>query len=349
MVFVRPRGSIPFGLSVRSGNDVTIRTCERRTPLVPGSQRELLTMPVYRSKRFIDLVSGSYERPDGPEHRLIKRKAREWIGLDRRSGPAGRRRRFIHRTLKTARHLALDAAESGLGHHPIGSGDLVIECLRTDTNTAAVFLYGFSDNLRFFDYYGRFLKPGQTVIDVGANVGIHTLVMSDLVGPAGRVFSYEPSETVFRRLQKNLEINSKDNVHPRKTAAGSTVGTTGFSDRSHETNIGKSHLDPSSDHRVSVTTLDREHSGAESISLIKIDVEGSEMEVLRGAGDLLRDHRPVIFMEYNARDYTLTEVTDLIPYRYTILGIPHTYYRKEKQISPGTRITGYHNIAIIPA
>ena len=305
--------------------------------------------PILRSKRyFTSLVLKAYQEPGGAEHDLIKRKAREWIGLDRNLRSPRTRKRFIHYTLKAARQLALQSSNPELGTHPIGSDDLVVECYKTDTNTAAIFLFGFSDNIRFFDFYREHLRPGHTAIDVGANVGMHTLVMSRLVGPQGEVISYEPAKTIFQRLKHNIKINEAGNVIPLDFAVGAGKGFAGFTDLSHETNIAKSHVDPLSNQKVSMTTLDLEHHGSKRVGLIKIDVEGGELDVLKGARKILEDHRPVVFMEFNVQDYSLGEIIENIPDKYHILGVPVTYYETEKLIPTNAGEPGFHNIAIIP-
>jgi FkbM family methyltransferase len=306
-------------------------------------------VPIYWTKGYLTkLVSRAYLNPGGAEHNLIKRRAREWLGLDRKAGSPRRRKRFIHRTLKAARHFAVQGKDPGLGTHPIDNGDLVVECFKTDTNTASVFLYGFSDNIRFFDFYRKHLRPGQMAIDVGANVGMHTLVMSRLVGASGEVISYEPSKTIFKRLERNIKINSARNVTPLNMAVGARKGYVGFADLSHETNIAKSHIDSSSKQKVMMTTLDSQHDRSKRIGLIKIDVEGGELDVLRGARKILADHCPVVFMELNTRDYSLGEVIEIIPNKCQVLNIPVTYYEDEQSIPSETGEPGIHNIAIIP-
>jgi hypothetical protein len=76
-----------------------------------------------------------------------------------------------------------------LGPSPIAFDDAQLECLSSDANSSSFYLYGFSNNLTYFDLYARLLSPGAIAVDVGANLGIHTLVRARGVGPVGRVYA----------------------------------------------------------------------------------------------------------------------------------------------------------------
>lgn len=139
------------------------------------------------------------------------------------------------------------------------------------------------------------LGPGDVVIDVGANVGTHTLLAAALVGPSGRVHAIEASPSVFRRLEANIARNRAGNVVAYNLAAVDMAQQiTVFLHADH--NLGRSTIVP--------TLAEADHSSAEATipglplgdivggdvlaraRLIKIDVEGAEWVVLQG---LLRD------------------------------------------------------------
>ncbi|MCJ2134409.1 FkbM family methyltransferase [Methylobacterium sp. J-026] len=132
----------------------------------------------------------------------------------------------------------------------------------------------------------KMLKPGDLFVDVGANIGYYTLLASKIVGRTGEVISIEAHPNIFRLLNKNVELNSVDNVTtiniavsdlekeiefftgPQKSLGESTtVSKRGF------TSIGKVAAKPIT-HIIS-------HDKLRKISLIKIDIEGAEAEVLR--------------------------------------------------------------------
>jgi len=151
----------------------------------------------------------------------------------------------------------------------------------------------------------RFLQPGMTAVDIGAYSGLYTLTASARVGHEGRVIAFEPSPYQRRRLQWHVWLNHCSNVRIENTAIGSKEGEEiFFSVRGRS--AGYSGLRPPEVKAatrpipVRVTTLDsylRQYSLG-SVDFIKIDVEGGELDVFKGAVDLLRQRlRPVILCE----------------------------------------------------
>jgi len=146
----------------------------------------------------------------------------------------------------------------------------------------------------------RYLRPTDTVADVGANIGIYSLLAARAV-PQGRVLAFEPNPITAERMLTNLRLNGLDNVRLRASAVGSRAGSATLTAR-----LGPGDhiaLDRSSEVEtitVPLTTLDAAVERAAPVSLIKIDVEGFELEVLRGATDLLgRDDPPAWIIEVN--------------------------------------------------
>lgn len=135
----------------------------------------------------------------------------------------------------------------------------------------------------------KFVKPGMTVVDAGANQGLYTLVLSRLAGPSGRVFSFEPDPDLFRTLSLNCDQNHAGNVERHNCALGAEAGEMNlFRSR---VNAGDNRL-AKSDHEdwfepvsVKVSTLDSILQSA-SVDFIKIDVQGWEFEVLKGMANL---------------------------------------------------------------
>jgi len=153
-------------------------------------------------------------------------------------------------------------------------------------------------------FAGNFLKLGMTVLDIGANQGFHTLLFSKIVGRYGRVLSFEPSRSDLKKLELHLSINFCRNVQLFDCAFGETEGSASFYAVPENSVLNSlrppdTTLEITSD-SVPVRRLDGilARTGLAQIDFVKIDVEGGELGVLRGAGSLLESlYRPVILCE----------------------------------------------------
>jgi len=153
------------------------------------------------------------------------------------------------------------------------------------------------------------LRVGDTCLDVGGHVGYLTILMARLVGPGGRVVAFEPVPETFQVLRENVRLNALENVRLECTAVGEREGMISlFCDADQElswTPSVSAHSVPGNHQKklsVPMVSLDRyvEKKVLRS-SLIKIDVEGAELDVLRGAQGLLLEHRPVVLVEIHDR------------------------------------------------
>ena len=144
----------------------------------------------------------------------------------------------------------------------------------------------------------RFLRPGMTVLDIGANIGTHTLFLAQAVGPSGRVVAFEPVRALFHLLCGNLALNNLSNVEAIPTAVGRECGRAGAPriDLGATGNFGAAALtaDGIKDN-VPVTTVDA--LDLDRCHLIKADVEGMESDVISGAVHTVRRHSPILFLE----------------------------------------------------
>jgi FkbM family methyltransferase len=151
----------------------------------------------------------------------------------------------------------------------------------------------------------RFLEPGMTVLDIGAHHGYYTLLASRKAGPEGRVIAFEPSPRERRRLNLHLRLNGCRNVETENCALGETEGTaqlhlvlgtdSGCNSLRVPAVTEQTELMP-----VRIERLDRvlQERRIEQVDFIKLDVEGAELSVLKGATELLhRRPRPVIVAE----------------------------------------------------
>jgi FkbM family methyltransferase len=152
------------------------------------------------------------------------------------------------------------------------------------------------------EFVKRFLRPGMTVLDIGAHHGLYTLLASKSVGAQGKVISFEPSPRERHRLKKNLRINCVRNVELHPFALGSQKGEADLYLADGTNNGCNSFRQPAESAgetvRVPVNRLDDVLSQLARVDFVKIDVEGAELDTFKGATELLsRAPRPVILAE----------------------------------------------------
>jgi FkbM family methyltransferase len=163
------------------------------------------------------------------------------------------------------------------------------------------------------------LQPGDTFIDVGANTGVISLVASRWVGPTGRIYSFEPSRREYDNLLANVMQNAARNVTPVRAAVTSASGSATLrvapSSYAGLNTLGSAFpyagVDIERLESVETITLDAfaERQRLDRVAVIKLDVEGSEGDVLQGSRRLLEDHRPAIIAEIMARSLVAKETT----------------------------------------
>lgn len=159
-------------------------------------------------------------------------------------------------------------------------------------------------------FLGAVLGSGDTFIDVGAHVGYFSMLAAALVGPTGRVISFEPDTSNYAHLLEHVERNSAGHVLPVPMAVGAEAKVAEFfvnddNDGGHGLwNVGSHPFNAKTreaprTRKVFLTTLD-EFVGARRVKAIKIDAEGSEVAVLAGARQLLEKHAvPFVVAEIN--------------------------------------------------
>lgn len=161
-------------------------------------------------------------------------------------------------------------------------------------------------------FFRAYLRPGDRVVDVGANVGHTVLTSALLIGPRGHVVAIEAHPRTFGFLQDNLHLNQVKNVTAIHSAVGATAGVVRFSDdrRDDMNRVGSGDLD------VTMEPLDKLVADDLPVDLLKVDVEGYEKFVFEGASRLLT-RAQCVFFEISARHfarfgYTTRELLDLI-------------------------------------
>jgi FkbM family methyltransferase len=167
------------------------------------------------------------------------------------------------------------------------------------------------------EVFQKLISPGMTVIEVGANIGAHTLELARLAGPGGTVHAFEPQRVVFQTLCANLALNSCANVHAYHMAVGAEPGEilVPFLPPDRPANFGGlSLLGATAGERVQLVTLDGLDLAA--CDLVKLDMEGMEIEALRGGARTIERFRPFLYVENDRpeRAQALTEL--LVSWRY---------------------------------
>ncbi|MBK9779900.1 MAG: FkbM family methyltransferase [Anaerolineales bacterium] len=167
----------------------------------------------------------------------------------------------------------------------------------------------------------QFIKDGDVFFDVGANIGVYTLLASRMVGKRGQVHAFEPLDPTYDLLSKNVKLNQVENVYLNPAAIGDQVGElnlyinaqaalTGLGQTNRGIFLGVQ--------KVPVLTLDdyAARNGIPAIDFLKIDVEGYEGHVLRGAARLIANSPNLIIMSELAKKnfeplgFSVKEVVD---------------------------------------
>ncbi len=156
----------------------------------------------------------------------------------------------------------------------------------------------------FLQVLKQHLRPGDICVDVGGHLGYYSMLMARLVGPGGRVITFEPIQDNLTVLKENISLNHMENVRLVSTALGRSPGTMTLIRSEAETMSATPSVrayaveGAQKQVEVNVDTLDAffDREGCQP-KLIKIDVEGAEIEVLLGAKKTLANSHPIVMVE----------------------------------------------------
>jgi FkbM family methyltransferase len=173
----------------------------------------------------------------------------------------------------------------------------------------------------------KVLHPGQTALDIGANYGVFTKLFSELVGDLGTVIAFEPVPQTFRTLAAGIDRFHLRNVQARNSAVSDQVGTTFMTipldAESNTENLYQSHIvaSPGTESSFAVSTLTVDSLQLPRVDFIKVDVEGHELEVLRGSRETLARHHPTLMVEVTS-SRTVEFLCDEMNYQQPFIASP---------------------------
>jgi FkbM family methyltransferase len=175
------------------------------------------------------------------------------------------------------------------------SGSVRIRCHPDSTSASLVLYCGGLPDFHEMTFMRRYLRPGDAFLDVGANVGVYSLLAADLVGPDGRVEAVEPDATAAARLRENVARNGLLQVHVHECAAADRDGAVEFLQGRGTQNRISAGLDAGERTSVPAIRLD-ELIGARRFAMGKMDIEGAEPLALRGASPALAAANPPVWL-----------------------------------------------------
>jgi FkbM family methyltransferase len=173
-------------------------------------------------------------------------------------------------------------------------------------------------------------RPGMTILEVGANIGVFTVPLARFVGPGGKVIAFEPQRIMFQMLCGNLALNAIDNVFAQNSAVGRSTGsiTVPSVDYAKPGNFGAVSLAGSREGEiVPLVTIDS--LALPSCHLIKIDVEGMELDVLEGATGMLQQLRPLLYVENDQPAKSPPLIAHLLALDYRLYWLEPPLYRED--------------------
>lgn len=242
-------------------------------------------------------------------------------------------------------------------------GDLTATLCLNEHMQSQIFWYGYysRDIVLLLD---KILKPGMVALDVGANIGEITMAAAHRVGPSGKVFAFEPMSPLYARLREHIESNRLSQATAVKCGLSDQAGSAQlfsasetFHDGTEHKGLGtlyNSNTRATPTEIIEIDTLDKFIEGRDltQVDLIKIDVEGAELPVLKGAGNVLARFHPYLIIEiqhetseqagYKATD--ILEFLEPLGYRFYTIG------RKAKLTALSAEtLRPFQNVLCVPA
>jgi FkbM family methyltransferase len=171
--------------------------------------------------------------------------------------------------------------------------------------------------------------PGMTFYDVGANVGFYCVIVGRLIGSAGRVIAFEPLRDNTNWIEHNAKLNGFKNIEARCEALGDDDGEERFLVSASATcgKLARAGAPPShmvSEAKVKLRRLDSllREGAIPPPNLMKVDVEGGEVDLLVGASETLRNYRPLLVIDLHGTNAPIAALLGQLGYQPIVLGDP---------------------------
>lgn len=174
--------------------------------------------------------------------------------------------------------------------------------------------------------FERLIEPGTAFCDVGASVGFHAVLAAKLVGPSGAVYAFEPVAENVKLVRHNMALNGFTHFECLEMALSDEDGKANFNFSSSRTlgrlaSVGKPPPGLAETELVTVARLDKlvEARGFRVPSVIKIDVEGAELGVLKGSEAILRSAKPICFIDLHGTNVEVADYLESLGYEAWVL------------------------------
>jgi FkbM family methyltransferase len=185
-------------------------------------------------------------------------------------------------------------------------------------------------------FVSKYLRMGDVFVDIGANIGLYTVIAGHTVGPNGKIYSFEPCTQTFLRLEENVRLNKLQNVNCYQYAVSDLKGKQllnisidnwdAWNSLAKPTGIGTAEFKTELVKTICFDDFAREHKILGKIVMMKIDVEGWEYKVLKGAFQVLTNNRPpILLVEFNKDALVSAGVSGLELERY-LMDIDYKFY-----------------------
>jgi len=190
--------------------------------------------------------------------------------------------------------------------------------------------------------FKNLLKPGAIALDIGAHIGPHTLALADTVGPEGAVLAFEPQRVLFQMLCANLALNNRTNVYPYHAAVGAREDTIVVPqlDYTIENNFAGMALGAyRQGEKVRLLAIDG--LDLQRCDFMKVDVEGMELEALKGACETIDRFRPALYVENDREEKSAALIAFIRSLDYDLywhrppLFNPHNYAGNPNNVFTG--------------